>query len=97
MTKRSNEDAIVEMKCPLASKIKNLVIEILFNISGVFNRVWWPQDFVGLKKRECPRNIYIIVQYFFMNRLVVLSWRFKNENKAQTRECPQKSVVGPLL
>jgi len=31
---------------------------LLFDISGVFDNVWWPLVLQGLKSRECPKNVF---------------------------------------
>ena len=55
------EDAIVELKTVSATQGK-YAVGLLFDISGTFDNVWWPNILSALKERECPGNIYCLIQ-----------------------------------
>ena len=74
---------------------KKYTIAILFNISEVFDNVWWTLVLMGLKKRDYPKNIYKVMQSYFHNRQVKITYGDTTILNNATRSCPQGSVLSP--
>lgn len=92
---RSTEDAIVELRRVVSSSEGRYVIALLFDISGAFDNVWWPLVLENFKTRNCPRNIYRVLQNYFESRKVSIAFGDIGVCKQATRGCPQGSVLGP--
>lgn len=92
---KSTENAIVEMRRMVGDSRETYTIGLLFDISGAFDNVWWPLVLTGLKDRACPRNLFQVIQNYFSDRVVGISWGENKVTKRATRGCPQGSVLGP--
>jgi len=53
---------------------KRYAVALLFDISEAFDNVWWPLVLDSLKRRECPRNIFEVLQSYFDGRKVKISF-----------------------
>lgn len=95
MSGRSTEDAIVELRAMVDESASRYTIALLFDIAGAFDNVWWPMVFRELRARQCPANIYKVLQSYFENRRVTLAWGEESVSKLATKGCPQGSVLGP--
>ncbi|CAL7932836.1 unnamed protein product, partial [Xylocopa violacea] len=67
---RSTEDAIVEMRKITEENTHKYAIGLLFDIEGAFDNVWWPSILHNLKKRNCPRNLYLLIKSYLSERSV---------------------------
>ncbi|XP_011706154.1 PREDICTED: uncharacterized protein LOC105461350 [Wasmannia auropunctata] len=94
MPGRSTEDAIVELRQMVSRAEDGYVVALLFDISRAFDNVWWPLVFQALKERECPRNVFGVLQSFKDRQVVISSGEIAISKRA-TRRCPQGSVFGP--
>lgn len=92
---KSTEDAIVELRRMVNESEETYTVALLFDISGAFDNVWWPLVLEALRARECPKNVFEVLQSYFDNRRVKISWNNGEVSKAATRGCPQGSVLGP--
>lgn len=61
----------------------------------MFDNVWWPLVLDSLKNRECPKNVFGVLQSYFGDRQVLLVYNSMEVSKRATRGCPQGSVLGP--
>lgn len=93
---KSTEDAIMEARRCAESK-EGHVLALLFDIKGAFNNLWWPKILEGLKKRNCPRNIYKLIRSYLSQRTVLLRGNFCEVQKRVNKGCPQGSILGPDL
>lgn len=59
---RSTEDAIVEMRRLISTNGDRYAVALLFDISGAFDNVWWPLVLQSLKEKDCPRNVFGVLQ-----------------------------------
>lgn len=92
---KSTEDAIVEMRRLVSTCTDRYAIGLLFDISGAFDNVWWPLVLKALADRDCPKNVFKVLQSYFSDRKVKISWADEEATKQATRGCPQGSVLGP--
>lgn len=93
---KSTEDAIVELRRLVDRSTEKYVVALLFDIAGAFDNVWWPTILQELKRRECPRNIYKLIQSYLSDRSATIgnNANFKT-TKTVNRGCPQGSILGP--
>lgn len=94
---RSTEDAIVTLREIVDSATEKYVLAILFDISGAFDNVWWPLVLDNLRRRNCPRNLYLLMQDYLSNRNVKIIESAGEVHKVVSKGCPQGSVLGPCL
>lgn len=92
---RSAEDAVVELRRMVGASERRYAVALLFDISGAFDNVWWPLVLDSLKQRSCPRNVFEVLQSYFDDRKVTISYGSVQVSKRATRGCPQGSVLGP--
>lgn len=92
---RSTEDAVVELRRMVSSSEERYAVALLFDISGAFDNVWWPLVLANLKDRNCPKNVFEVLQSYFSGRRVQLEFASGKVSKQATRGCPQGSVLGP--
>lgn len=85
---KSTEDAIVELRRMVSASERRYAVALLFDISGAFDNVWWPLVLDSLKSRDCPRNIYKVMQSYFDSRTVKISIGNTEVSKQATRGCP---------
>lgn len=95
MAKKSTKDAVVELRRMVFASEKRYAVALLFDISGAFNNVW-PLVLDALKSRDCPRNVYKVLQSYFDNRRVKFSFGSSEVSKRAPRGCPLGSVLGLL-
>lgn len=93
--KRTTEEAIVLMRTLTKESAGKYTIALLFDISGAFDNVWWPSILYNLKTRDCPRNLYKLIQSYLSERSVCISDNNLAVRKIATKGCPQGSVLGP--
>lgn len=74
---------------------KRHAVALLFDISGAFDSVWWPIVLESLKSGNCQRNIFGVMQSYFDDRRVSLSYGSSEVSRRATRGCPQGFVLGP--
>ena len=61
----STEKAIVELRRAVDASEQRYVVALLFDISGVFDNVWWLLVLKSLRDRRSPRNVFeVMVSYF---------------------------------
>ena len=95
--RRSTEDAIVELNRIVSATQGKYAVGLLFDISRAFDNVWWPSILSTLTERECPGNIYRLIQSYLTDRRASMIGSTKSEVKNITKGCPQGSVLGPML
>ena len=94
---KSTEDALVLLNNIVNGINSKYVVGLLFDITGAFDNVWWPSVLQSLKKRDCPSNLYGLMQSYLSERKAEIVTAVHKEVKTVTKGCPQGSVLGPLL
>ena len=69
----------------------------MINISGAFDGVWWPSVLYNLQNRNCPRNIYRLIQSYLSDREAEITSNTARISKKVSKGCPQGSILGPQL
>ena len=70
---------------------------IVLDISGAFDNCWFPQILKQLKDKNCPKNLYKIIQSYLTDRKAVIKVGQTIVSKNLTKGCPQGSALGPGL
>lgn len=73
------------------------VIWIFLDFSGAFDHAWWPAIINELRKKGCPQNLLRIYKSYLSDRLAIINYRGIILSKELNMECPQGSVIGPIL
>lgn len=94
---RSTEQALVKARNIIENMRERYVVALFFDISGAFDNVWWPAILKCLKERDCPRNIFTLVESYLTNRTVEIHQNDLKVTKRVTKGCPQGSILGPKL
>ena len=76
---------------------KRQVIGVSLDIKAAFDNAWWPSIFEGLRRTECPANIFGLIQSYFEDRKVTLRHGDADTEKTMTKGCVQGSVCGPTF
>lgn len=67
------------------------------DIKGAFDNLWWPAVLANLKKYNCPRNLFLILNSYLQNRQAGIFNPNTRIVKSISRGCPQGSRSGPSL
>ena len=76
---------------------RNYVIMVSLDVRGAFDAAWWPSTLSNLHDLRCPKNLYILTQNYFRDRVAIY---YANTYKAERKVsmgCPQGSCCGPGL
>ena len=73
------------------------VIGVSLDIKAAFDNAWWPALLNQLRKTNCPQNLFSLIQDYFKERSVEMSYANATVNKNMTRGCIQGSVCGPVF
>ena len=65
---KSTLDAIVKLKTIVNESRDKYAIDIFVDIKGAFDRVWWPDVLDGLRRVQCPPNLYKLIASYLSNR-----------------------------
>ena len=90
-------DAIVKLKTIVSESRDKYVIGIFVDIKGVFDRLWWPDVLDGLRRVQCPPNLYKLIASYLSNRKLTIMDQNAQITRQQNRGCPQGSVLGPTF
>jgi len=66
----STKDAAVTVKQFIGPELerRRVVVITSLDVKGAFDAAWWPAILRGLRKAECPRNLYQLTQGYFKVR-----------------------------
>lgn len=70
---------------------------IFLDMSGAFDRVWWPGVFWSLKRSGVKGAIYCLMKDYLRRRWVEMRCEKWKVGKKVNRGCPQGSVLGPQI
>lgn len=93
----STDDAIASLRNIVAERTEKYVLGIFLDVAGAFDNVWWPGVLQELKNRDCPKNLYTLIQNYFVSRCVIIQENDQIVRKRVTKGCPQGSVLGPTM
>jgi Reverse transcriptase (RNA-dependent DNA polymerase). len=87
------EDTITRLYNATEEAEERYVMTIFVDIQNAFNSLWWLALMAELKQRDCPRNMYLIIKDYLINRVVMMEDSYLIVERQAKRECPQ----GPVL
>ncbi|XP_069365327.1 uncharacterized protein [Maniola hyperantus] len=96
---RSTEDALCDLVNHIREQInnKNIVTLVSLDIEGAFDSAWWPAIKDQLHKMNCPKNLKRLINSYFENRQVQVTYAGKTVIKPTTKGCVQGSIGGPIF
>ena len=80
-----------------AKRSKHQVIGVSLDIKAAFDNAWWPCLKEGLRKSNCPRNIFVVIKSYLTERRVSLNYGDASVFKTMSKGCVQGSVCGPTF
>jgi len=97
MPQKSTEDALHSMTKFIRNAFnkKGFALIIAIDIRGAFDHCWWPKILYQLRKKQCPKNLYMLSKSYFSKRKVKLWYQNTEVARDQTIGCPQGSASGP--
>jgi len=78
-----------------AKSKKHQVIGVSLDIKAAFDNAWWPLLIHRLRRTQCPRNLFRLVQSYIRDRTATLDFGDASTSKTLTKGCVQGSVCGP--
>ena len=80
-----------------SKSLKRQVLGVSLDIKAAFDNAWWPALFNQLRKTNCPKNLFGLIQSYFHARKVELKYGEAHASKEMSRGCIQGSVCGPIF
>lgn len=64
----NTEEAIAEVRDIVRNTQESMVLALLFDITGAFDNLKWITILEQLNKRQCPRNLFLLVESYLTDR-----------------------------
>jgi hypothetical protein len=74
---------------------KYCVILVSLDVRGAFDAAWWPSKLSNLLDLRRPKNLYVLSQNYFSDRVATLHTNTQTVKKIVTKGCPQVCCCGP--
>jgi hypothetical protein len=74
---------------------RGVVIMTSLDVKGAFDVESWQSILYGLKKLDCPRNLYNLNKEYFSQRTAIMTTNNVRVEIRITKGCPQGSCCGP--
>ena len=74
---------------------KKPVFMISLDVTGTFEAAWWPSILSNLHDLRCPKNLYILMQNYFSDKVSIFHANTYKVKRKVTVGCPQGSCCGP--
>lgn len=100
MPQRGTEDALYDLVNLIkheAHTMRRLVAVVSLDIEGAFDHAWWPFIKAQLVAKNCPADIFGLVDSYLRDRSITIDYAGAMVNKNTTRGCVQGSISGPLM
>lgn len=94
---RSTEDAIISFRGKVEGSNNKYVIGIFVDMTGAFDRVWWPGILDKLRREGVEGDLYGVIKDYLRGRYVSIRSGTWEVGKKVNRGCPQGSIMGPQL
>jgi len=97
LSQKSTFDAAMAAKAFVRENLqrKKFVVMISLDVKGAFDAAWWPGILSKLRNLCCPKNLYILTQNYFSDRVAIFHANTYNLERKVTVGCPQGSCCGP--
>ena len=80
-----------------AKSKKHQAIGVSLDIKAAFDNAWWPLLLHRLRRTQCPRNLFCLIQSYLRDRTATLDFGDARASKALSKGCVQGSVCGPTF
>jgi hypothetical protein len=60
---------------------KKFVVMISLDVKGAFDAAWWPSRLSNLCDLCCPKNLYVLMQNYFSDRIAIFHTNTKYKEK----------------
>ncbi|XP_045484504.1 uncharacterized protein LOC123689264 [Pieris rapae] len=99
MPGKSTEDALYDILTKARSHIENkeIVLMVSLDIEGAFDNAWWPAIKYQLSKKDCPKQLRLVVEDYFKGRKVVVRYANREHVRRPEKGCIQGSISGPTF
>ncbi|CAB0042280.1 unnamed protein product [Trichogramma brassicae] len=91
---RSTTDLIVEVLNRTEESNEDMVLAILFDVTGAFDNLKWSSILAELRSRECPQDLFELVRSYLSDRRVTIQGQ-ESITLNLSKGCPQGSILGP--
>lgn len=95
----STADALYELTRQIKDGIshKKQVMLISMDAKSAFDNAWWPMMSSQLRAKNCPLNIFNLLESYMTDREVGMNYAGGIARRTPTKGCVQGSVSGPFL
>ena len=76
---------------------RNYVVMVSLDVQRAFDAAWWPSIVSNLNDLSCPKNLYILTQNYFRDRVAIYYANTYKVERKVSMGCPQGSRRGPGL
>ena len=96
---RGTEDALGDFFEHTRQKIteKKSVLVVSLDIEGAFDHAGWPALQKQLAIKECPKNLYKLVDAYFHGRKISVNYARRVSTIYMTKGCVQGFIGGPTF
>ncbi|CAB0043779.1 unnamed protein product [Trichogramma brassicae] len=94
---RSTTALIREVIKKVESSEENIVLAIMFDVTGAFDHLRWEHILGELQKRDCPGDLLCLVRSYLSNRSVSVQGVSNTITHKLSKGCPQGSILGPAF
>lgn len=76
---------------------RRLIAVASLDIESAFDHAWWSFSSPQLVSKNCPANIYGLVDSYLRDRSITMEYAGAVVSKTTSRGCVQRSINGPLM
>ena len=74
---------------------RNYVVMVSLDVKGAFDAAWWPSILSNLRHLRCSKNLYILTQNYFSDRIAIFYANTYTVERKVSMGVPQGSCCGP--
>lgn len=93
--KRGTEEAIADVIAKVKESESNLVLALLFDVTGAFDHLRWSSINKELQRRNTRPDLRRIVHSYLKDRKATLIDNYESVTLSLHQGCPQGSILGP--
>jgi hypothetical protein len=96
---KSTVDAAMAVKGFVRESLqqRNYIIMVSLDVQGAFDAAWWSSILSNLRDLRCPKNLYILTQNYFSDRVAIYYVNTYKAERKVSMGCLQGSCCGAGL